>query len=260
MKVAMLSLSAEGAKVIVALQDHFTDVDVYLHADVAGFPDCTRFDRVTELVPTIFHDYNALIFVMPCGVIIRALAGLPRDKHSDPAVVMLDVGGRYAVSLLSGHEGGANDLAIKIANILGAEPVISTTSEAVKNIIAGVGCQRGVPASRLVAAIEGAAELADVHIEDIRYIASADIKADEAGLIEAAKELNIPLRFIASDQIRNSRREFTCTTLAQEKVNLPAVAEPAALLAGQRTTLILPKTSFTGITVALARENCSSLA
>jgi len=260
MRVAMISLSIQGAKVIKALRDHFTDVGVYLHADVEGFPGCTRFDRVTELVPTIFHDYGALVFVMPCGVIIRALAGLPRDKHSDPAVVMLDVGGRYAVSLLSGHEGGANDLAINISNILGAEPVISTTSEAVKNIIAGVGCQRGVPASRLVEAIKGAAKQAGVRIEDIRYIASADIKSDEAGLIEAAKELNIPLRFIASDQIRNTRREFTCTKLAQEKVNLPAVSEPAALLAGQRTELILPKTNFTGITVALARENCSSLA
>ena len=109
----MLSLSIQGANVIAALRDHVANVDVYLHADVEGFPGCTRFDRVTDLVPTIFHQYNALIFVMPCGVIIRALAGLPRDKHSDPAVVMLDVGGRYAVSLLSGHEGGANDLALE---------------------------------------------------------------------------------------------------------------------------------------------------
>ena len=148
MSIAMLSLSVPGAKVIAALRPHFDEVDVYLHADVEGFPAATRFDRVTELVPTIFHDYSALVFVMPCGVILRALAGLPRDKHSDPAVVMLDVGGRYAVSLLSGHEGGANDLAIRIANAIGAEPVISTTSEAVKTVIAGVGCQRGIPANR----------------------------------------------------------------------------------------------------------------
>ena len=259
MKTAMLSLSSQGAKVIESLRDSFAEVDVFLHAEVEGYPECERFERVVELVPAIFHKYSALVFVMPCGVIIRALANLPVDKHSDPAVVMLDVGGRYAVSLLSGHEGGANDLAIRIANTIGAEPVISTTSEAVKNIIAGVGCQRGIPADRLVAAIEDAARQAGVRIEDIRYIASADIKADEAGLIAAAKELNIPLRFIGSDQIRNTRREFTCTKLAQEKVNLPAVAEPAALLAGQRTELILPRTTVTGITVALARENCLSL-
>ena len=178
MKIAMLSLSNEGAKIIAALKDRFADADVYLHADVEGAADANRFDRVVELVPTIFHDYDALVFVMPCGVIIRALAGLPRDKHTDPAVVMIDVGGRYAVSLLSGHEGGANDLAVAIANVIDAEPVISTTSEAVKNIIAGVGCQRGVPADRLVAAIKDAAQQAGVRIEDIRYIASADIKAD----------------------------------------------------------------------------------
>jgi len=259
MRVAMISLSVEGAKVIEALRSSFDEAEVYLHSDVEGFPGFKRFDRVLDLARSIFHEYSALVFVMPCGVILRAISNLPSDKHSDPAVVMIDVGGRYAVSLLSGHEGGANDLAIRISNVIGAEPVISMTSEAVKTIIAGVGCKRNTPASRLIEAIRSAARQVDVDMQDIRYIASADIKSDEDGLIEAARELDIPLRFIDSDQIRNTRREFACSKLAQEKVNLPAVSEPAALLAGQRTELILPKTSFGGITVALAREKCLSL-
>ncbi len=47
-------------------------------------------------------------------------------------MVVVDVGARWAISLLSGHEGGANDLAVAVGNILAAEPVISTTSEALK--------------------------------------------------------------------------------------------------------------------------------
>ncbi len=259
MNIAMITLSHEGAKVIEALKDTFEDAHLYLHREVDGFPAFERFDRVVDLTSRIFTDSDALVFVMPCGVVVRAIAGLARDKHSDPAVLVIDVGGRYVVSLLGGHEGGANDLAVKISNVIGAEPVISTTTEAVKNIIVGVGCRRGTPADRLVEAIRSATEQADVAMETVRYIASADVKSDEEGLIVAARELNIPLRFIASDEIRNTRREFTCSKLAQEKVNLPAVAEPAALLAGSRTELILPKTTFDGITVALAREKCMSL-
>lgn len=259
MNIAMISLSPQGARVIEALKKTFGSAHLYLHRDVVGFPAFKRFDRVADLTSKIFTDYDALVFVMPCGVIVRSIANLSRNKHSDPAVVMIDVGGRYVVSLLGGHEGGANALALEVSNIIGGEPVISTTTEAVKNIIAGVGCRRGVPADRLVEAIRSAAERAGVKMEAIRYIASADIKSDEDGLIAAAQELNIPLRFISSDEIRNTRRDFACSKLAQEKVSLPAVSEPAALLAGSRTELMLPKTTFDGITVALAREKCMSL-
>ena len=57
------------------------------------------------------------------------------------------------ISLVSGHEGGANDLALRLANLIGAEPVISTSSEALKRIIVGVGCRRGTCAEWIMAAI-----------------------------------------------------------------------------------------------------------
>lgn len=259
MKMAMISLSLPGAKIIRLLADGFAGADLYLSRDVKGSPGFKRFGRVVALTRRIFNAYDALVYVMPCGIVVRALSGLPRDKRADPAVVMVDAGGRYAVSLLSGHEGGANDLAVRISNAIGAEPVISTATEAAKTVIAGVGCRRGVSAERIVAAVRSAAKRAGVDMKDIRYIASADIKAKERGLVAAAERLNMPLRFIASDEIRNTRRAFTCSKVAKRRVNLPAVAEPAALLAGRRTELILPRTAFNGITVALARERCLSL-
>src|SRR5260363_306911 len=53
---------------------------------------------------------HALVLVMATGIAVRLLDGLPRNKHSDPAVVVLDEAARYAISLLAGHEGGANRL------------------------------------------------------------------------------------------------------------------------------------------------------
>jgi cobalt-precorrin 5A hydrolase len=95
-----------------------------------------------------------------------------------------------------------------------------------------------------------------VKLEDVRLLASADVKSDEPGLLEASKDLGVPIRFIGSETIRSSNRDFQKSDFVYEKVGLPAVAEPAALLAGRRTRLILPKTTYNGITVAIARESC----
>ena len=160
------------------------------------------------------------------------------------------------MSLLSGHEGGANQLAVDVANILDAEPIISTTTEAVKTLIAGIGCRKGIEAERIMAAVRSAVAEVGMTVEDIRLLASADIKRNEPGLLEAARRMAIPLRLLASDTIRNSTRSFDRSDFVQEKVGLPAVAEPAALLAGRRTQLLLPKQTYQGITVALAKENC----
>ncbi|MDH4183671.1 MAG: cobalamin biosynthesis protein, partial [Nitrospinota bacterium] len=72
-------------------------------------------------------------------------------------------------------------------------------------------------------------------------------------------ELGLPLRFIDSEEIRQTFREFEHSEFVWSEVNLPAVAEPCALLAGRRTKLILKRKIYSGVTVAVARENCSSL-
>lgn len=234
---------------------HTQDACMYVHDSIEGFADAVRFERIIDLTRDIFSEYGGLVYFAPCGVVVRALAPNVESKYTDPAVVVVDAGGRYAVSLLSGHEGGANDLAILVSNVIGAEPIISTTTEAVKSIIVGVGCRRGVAAERIIDAVRQSCSLIGVDVGDIRLMASADVKADEQGLISAAKELGVPLRFIASDEIKASTREFQHSDFVKSNVNLPAVSEPAALLAGRRTRLILPRTTFNGITIAIARES-----
>ena len=230
--------------------------DVFFHKDVACRFRGKRFKTIVALTERIFGRYRGLVYIMPCGVVVRAIAGLLEHKTTDPAVVVVDVGGRYAVSLLSGHEGGANALALCVANALAAEPVISTTTEAARDVIVGVGCRRGARAADIVAAVRQGLRRAGVRPSRVRWLASADIKKGEAGLAAAAGELGFGLRFISSVEIRSTAKAFRRSSFVNGKVKLPAVAEPAALLAGRRTQLILPKTIIRGVTVAVARENC----
>lgn len=259
MRTAVITLSQEGARVAARLARRLEDACLYVHdsagAPEEGFPGARMFGGVMELTAEIFHRCDALVYVAPCGVAVRATAAHLRDKREDPAVVVVDVGGRYAVSLAGGHEGGANELALRVANIIGAEPVITTTTEALKDLIVGVGCRRGVKAEKVTRAVEEALELAGGALSRVRWLASADIKAEEEGLIEAAARLGIPLRFISSQEIRSAAFSFTRSEFVEKQVNLPAVAEPAALLAGRRTRLILPRTVMHGVTVAVARES-----
>jgi cobalt-precorrin 5A hydrolase len=256
MRVAIITLSKEGARVAERILQGLPDARMFFHRDVDVDLDADRFESVVDLTSELFNAFEGLVYIAPCGVVARAVAPNIRSKKTDPAVVALDVGARYAVSLLSGHEGGANDLALAVSNIIGSEPVITTTSEALKTVIVGVGCRRGISSDRIVEAVNRGLEQVSISLDEVRLLASVDIKADEDGLLQAASELGIPLRFIASEEVRSSSREFEHSQFVEEKVNLPAVAEAAALLAGRRTQLILPKTASAGVTVAIARENC----
>lgn len=259
MTTAVITFSPQGLKVMQQISTSMS-VDQYLHQSLQTPPGVTAFERVFELTHKIFGRYDCLVYVAPCGVVVRAIAPLVESKLHDPAVVCVDVGARHAMSILSGHEGGANDLAIKIANIIGAEPIISTTTEAVKDLIVGIGCRKGKSATDICHAITAALAGIDLPLERVRFLATADVKGQEAGLLQAAEQLNIPLRIIDSDLIRLCAQPFDYSEFVASHVQLPAVSEPAALLAGRRTSLLLQKTAFNGITIAVARENCTSLA
>lgn len=255
MKTALVSLSAEGLQIIKKLALELPEADLFVHESVRGNAAALRFTSILELTAAVFDKYKAIIYVAPSGVVVRAIAPHVNSKYSDPAIVVVDAAGRFAISLLSGHEGGANEVTIRVANIIGAEPVVTTTTEALKTLIVGIGCRRDANAETIIEAVNEALSRINADSKEVRLLASADIKAHEEGLIEAADRMGIPLRIIPSDEIREAKKVFTCSELVQKKVGLPAVAEPAALLAGKHTKLILERIIWKSITVAIAREN-----
>ena len=76
-----------------------------------------------------FREDDALIFCCASGIAVRAIAPWVKDKTTDPAVIVVDELGHYVIPLLSGHLGGANELALTIARELGATPVLTTATD-----------------------------------------------------------------------------------------------------------------------------------
>jgi len=95
----------------------------------AALPTTASYD-VRELA-SAFGECDQLVVFLATGAAVRLLSPLLRDKASDPGVVCVDEGRRFAVSLVGGHAGGANALAQRVADVLGAEPVVTTATDSV---------------------------------------------------------------------------------------------------------------------------------
>jgi len=260
MKTAVFAITEKGASLGEKLAQELS-ADFFLPESVEAqsFQNCQRYtEKLSEFVPKIFGVYDGLIFVMAAGIVVRMVARCAESKFKDPAVVVIDEAGRYAISLLSGHEGGANKLAYRVAMLSGAEPVVTTATEANKKIVVGVGCRRGAPAGEIISAIGGALRRVGLAPADVRVIASIELKKDEGGLIEAAEQLGIPLRFFRAEEIAEVKAEYARSEFVKEKIGVEGVCEPCALLAGRTAHIILPKTVFGQVTVAVAEEKCLS--
>lgn len=118
MNIACLTFTQSGTRIAARILSGFDG-----HAEVF-----TRFDYKKNL-SRIFEEYDGVIFISSTGIAVRLCAPFLRDKIHDPAVVVVDDLGRYAISLVSGHLGGANALAQEIATILGCQPIITTASD-----------------------------------------------------------------------------------------------------------------------------------
>ncbi|MFD9404730.1 precorrin-3B C(17)-methyltransferase [Streptomyces sp. NPDC060011] len=99
----------------------------------AAWPARTRvYDGpVADAVRRAFAECDQLVCFLATGAVVRLVAPLLADKASDPGVVCVDEAGRFAVPLVGGHAGGANDLAREVGEVLGAEPVVTTATDAV---------------------------------------------------------------------------------------------------------------------------------
>lgn len=129
---ALLAITKHGTDLARGLAEAMGDADLHVpqkFADVAG-PGALAFaNTVRGQLGELFRSYDGLVVFISLGAVVRMLAPLLQDKHLDPGVVVVDDRARYAISMLSGHLGGANALARRVAALLGAEPVITTASD-----------------------------------------------------------------------------------------------------------------------------------
>lgn len=246
MRVAILAITGEGNKTAQELSASLEESEVYFLSE----PHALR-----RTVEKIFDRYEGLIFVMALGIVIRVIAPSIKNKHIDPAVVVVDEKRRFAISTLSGHEGGANQLAIQAASILGADPVITTASETRKSLIVGVGCRKGTSREEILEAIGQAIQKAECLIGEIRCVATIDLKGNEPGLKEACLALGIPLRTVPFDLVKRFDGPYQRSAFVKEKIGVEGVSEPCALLSGRRTKLVVPKFKWGRVCVAIARED-----
>lgn len=138
MRLAVISFTRNGSRLCGRLVRRFRELgevcDGYVQSrflnEVQEVPGiCEIKESVAEWTGRRFGQADGLIYIGSAGIAVRAIAPWLKDKMTDPAVVVVDEGGNYAVSLLSGHVGGANQLARQAAVILGAEAVITTASD-----------------------------------------------------------------------------------------------------------------------------------
>ncbi len=96
-----------------------------------AWPDARGYEGpAAEALPRAFAECDAIVSFLAVGATVRLIAPLLTSKHADPAVVCVDEALRYAVPVLGAHSGGGNDLARRVAAVLGAEPVVTTASDA----------------------------------------------------------------------------------------------------------------------------------
>ena len=126
MKTAIILVSESSLPIAKALQAEIPESRIYAKHDLDG---CIRVGRYEDVLMPCFNASAPIIFIGAMGICVRAISPWIFDKHTDSPVVCVDGTGRYAIPVVSGHVGGANDLARHVASILGAEAVITTRSD-----------------------------------------------------------------------------------------------------------------------------------
>lgn len=127
MNIAVIAVSPQGITIAEQLkaewQEQLTIFSTHQHSSVESIRN------IKEHVDAHFGDYSAWIFIGAMGICIRTIAEHVQHKYHDPAVINIDSTGRFVVSVLSGHVGGANELTEHIASLLGAQAVVSTQTD-----------------------------------------------------------------------------------------------------------------------------------
>lgn len=211
-------------------------------------------------VQQAFQAGDALIMICATGIVLRAIAPVLVSKRRDPPVLVLDEAGRFVVPLLSGHEGGANELARQLAELIDAQLVITTANPYLQPVYCvGMGCERGCELSELQALLETCLAQAGLGLAQISSINSIRVKADEAGLIALAETLDRPFHVFEPQQLQeedallSTRSDYVFATVGVHGVAESAALHAAREMTGSAPELVLDKQKSGRATCAIAR-------
>ncbi len=157
--IKILALTPKGAVLARRLCRSLPGAQCWLSQAQAGEPGDLVFVSLSQTLREAFARGQSLVCIMAVGIVVRSIAPFLKSKAADPGVVVVDEAGQFAVSLLSGHLGGANDLAREVARTLGGTPVITTATDL-----------QGLPALDLLAVEHG---LAIENLPEVRVISMA---------------------------------------------------------------------------------------
>ncbi|MBI3755177.1 MAG: cobalt-precorrin 5A hydrolase [Deltaproteobacteria bacterium] len=338
MMLAIFALTKNGIKLAKNLSQKIEVADLFINSK--NFKKHVRY---------AFSKYDGLIFIMAAGIVVRTIAPLLKNKAKDPAIVVMDEKGKYVISLLSGHLGGANNLAKDIAKTIGATPVITTATDVnnlpciediaerfnlaiedvkkiksvnsaivngrviafidedakrlqairefvdsrikglkfykyaaqtkrmmpavivsnkpaishqpsatslflrPKDLVVGIGCDRGVKLKEVESAYLETLKKWDVSLLSVRNLASIDVKNNEKGLLGFAKKYRLKIDFYSKGELAEMPLPSGFSKFVMGKVGVGGVCEPAALKSAGTKKIWIKKQKLGRVTIAAAK-------
>lgn len=359
MKIAIVTLTKGASELGNQLCDRIGGT-LFCKSEFIGSSDALPVEKPFKaFAGRLFSDYDGLVFIMATGIVVRSLAPFIDSKVSDPAIIVMDEAGKHAISLLSGHLGGGNELAKRVAEAVGAVPVITTASDVTgnlavdmlsqdlgthigsmerakdvtavginggridiftsrdlpkhivsklprnvyvhieeesmtealsamenlndlsgeskkacvlissksiqvppkcvqlipRNYVVGIGCRRDTGAAVIKDVLMRACEQAGIRHEAVRQLATIELKSDEPGIISLVVELDIPLKIVDLEDIRDVQDQFKGSDFVEKTIGVRAVAEPCAMLASDEGFMKLRRYADRGVTIAIWEED-----
>lgn len=125
-KTAIIASTDKGVKLGQTIQKEFQKSVL---VSTRKFEDVTEIKSISDFLENNFSKFDSFIFIGALGICVRSISSFIEDKKTDPAIVNIDDAGKFAQSVISGHIGGANELATSLARAIGAQAVITTSSD-----------------------------------------------------------------------------------------------------------------------------------
>lgn len=124
---ALIAITDNGINISERLRDSIK-YDLYLSRRFYSKYSARYFDKLSDIIETIFNKYDCIIFILSLGAVIRLISPYLKSKYTDPKIIAIDDAGKFTVSVVSGHE-GANELCEYVSSLLNNIPVITTASD-----------------------------------------------------------------------------------------------------------------------------------